>query len=38
MTERVLGDGAKTCDDKKCEVCSELRESKSSAKKKEDSK
>lgn len=36
MTERVLGDGAKTCDDKKCEVCSELRESKT--KKKEASK
>lgn len=26
MTERVLGDGAQTCDDEGCETCAELRE------------
>jgi hypothetical protein len=35
MTDRVLGDGAETCNDKKCEVCAEVRETKSKAKAKE---
>lgn len=38
MTDRALGVGAQTCDDKKCEVCSEVRETKRSHKKEEDSK
>lgn len=32
MTDRVLGDGAATCSDRKCPVCTEVRESKSKKK------
>lgn len=39
MTDRVLGDGAARCSDKKCEVCGELRTSHASkSKPKEESK
>lgn len=38
MTDRVLGVGAATCKDRNCEVCSEVRQTKSKTKAKEESK